>query len=92
MVYQVNPLQYEDSIVWLEKVFGVREEIILTQHQSKKPTNREDIVGYSVLMEETPYSDTKNKLFRRRVFFDDPAGIAPGEVLPGVRIELLDKP
>lgn len=92
MIYQVNPLQYEDSIVWLEKVVGVREEIILTQHRTKKPTNRDGIVGYSVLMEEAPYNDLKNKLFRRRVFYSDAEGISQERVLAGVRVELLDKP
>lgn len=90
MIFQPNPLQYEDQIVWIKSSVGVREKIVFVKNRSPKITAKGGkVVGYSTLMDETP--PDRDKLFKRRIFFEDENGVAPSKVLPGVRIEKLDK-
>ncbi len=90
MIFQPNPLQYEDQIVWIKESVGVREKIVLVKNRARRIAAKGGkVVGYSILMAETPPDG--DKMFKRRVFFEDENGIAPSKILPGVRIEKLDK-
>lgn len=82
---QHDALQYEDRIVWIKPVIGVKEKIITTRSRNRKPGIK-NIVGYGILFDETPNNGQPGQFFRR-VFLLDETGPPPDKVLPGVSLD-----
>lgn len=80
-------LEYEDVILWLASVVGVREKRVVASSRSRKPSGKH-IVGYSTLIPDSPNNGNAG-CFNRRIFIEDANGVAPDTVFPGVS---LDKP
>jgi hypothetical protein len=84
-------LEYEDTIIWITKVAGVIDKKVVASSRNRKPKYRTKIVGYTVLMPESPNNGHAG-CFNRRVFIEDANGVPPGKVFPGVPLEKCREP
>ncbi len=81
-------LEYEDRILWIKKVDGVVEKRVVCKSRTRKPPGK-NIVGYSTLVEDSPNNGTPG-CFNRRIFLEDPNGMDPERVFPGVTALTMD--
>jgi hypothetical protein len=77
-------LEYEDYLVWLKETPLVGEKVVVSKSRISKPSGK--WVGYSVLVSGSPNNGASG-CFNRRVFFDDPNGVSPKSLFPGVSLD-----